>query len=61
MAASDDLEFGRALWSFVRAGGYVCGVREDGSVRYYRFRLPPELGGAGAKLPAEIELFSKAP
>ena len=61
MAASDDLGFGRTLWSFVRAGGYTCGVREDGSVRYYRFKLPLELGGAGTKLPSEIELFSKAP
>lgn len=61
MAASDDVEFGRTLWSFVRAGGYTCGVREDGSVRYYRFSLPSERVGSGARLPAEIELFSRAP
>ncbi|SER32670.1 hypothetical protein [Parafannyhessea umbonata] len=61
MAATDDVAFGRALWSFVRTGGYACGVREDGSMRYYRFTLPAEVDGAEAKLPAEIELFSKAP
>ena len=36
-------------------------AREDGSTRYYRFTLPAEVDGAEAKLPAEIELFSKAP
>ncbi|MBP3883518.1 MAG: hypothetical protein J6D54_01085 [Olsenella sp.] len=61
MAASDDVEFGKALWSFVRSGGYTCGVREDGSVRYYRFKLPTERGDSGATLPVEIELFSRAP
>lgn len=48
MAATDDVEFGKALWSFVRAGSYTCRVREDGSTRYYRFALPLELGGSNA-------------
>ena len=60
MAASDDVAFGKALWSFVRAGGYTCGIREDGSARYYRFRLPEASGGNDDQLPAEIELFSHA-
>ncbi len=60
LAASDDVEFGRALWSFVRDGGYTCGIREDGSARYYRFTLPLERRTAGADLPQEIELFSHA-
>lgn len=61
LAATDDIEFGKALWSFVRAGGYSCGVREDGSARYYRFSLPDEVVGLEPIMPAEIELFSKAP
>jgi hypothetical protein len=61
MAASDDVEFGRALWTFVCAGGYTCALREDGSARYYRFTLPQELDAAYSLLPAEIELFSRAP
>lgn len=61
IAASDDVEFGKALWSFVSAGNYACGVREDGSARYYRFSLPSEHGDSSAELPAEIELFSRAP
>ena len=60
-AVSDDIEFGEALWAFVREGGYTCGVREDGSTRYYRFNLPSEPGNPQAELPAEIELFSRAP
>ena len=59
LAASDDVEFGKRLWSFVRAGSYTCGVREDGSARYYRFTLPSDNGRmAGTDLPQEIELFS---
>ena len=60
MAASDDVEFGKALWSFIRGGGYTYGVRENGSARYYRFWLPEEANVAGTGLPAEIELFSRA-
>ncbi len=61
MAASDDIEFGKTLWSFIREGGYACGVRENGSARYYRFWLPEEANVVGTGLPAEIELFSRAP
>ena len=60
LAASDDVEFGRALWSFVRTGGYTCGFREDGSSRYYRFSLPSERQESGIGMPSEIELFSHA-
>lgn len=52
--------FGRAIWEFVRSGGYEAGRREDGGCVYYRFTLPEGSSNAGV-YPGEIELFARHP
>lgn len=32
--------FGRAMWDFIRAGGYEADRRSEGGCTYYRFTLP---------------------
>lgn len=32
--------FGRAVWDFIRDGGYEAGRRNEGGCTYYRFTLP---------------------
>lgn len=54
-----DASFARTFWAFVQEGGYQCGSRSNGGVRYYRFILSPDSVGYG--YPAMIELFAKHP
>ena len=52
--------FARALWEFVRAGGYEAGKRGERDCSYYRFTLPAGSSQA-LVLPGEIELFARHP
>lgn len=52
--------FARAIWDFVRKGGYEAGRRKDDSCSYYRFALPTESPLAG-DYPGEIEHFARHP
>lgn len=52
--------FGRAVWGFVREGGYEAGKRREGGCTYYRFTLPEDSPNTGA-FPGEIELFARHP
>ncbi len=51
---------GRAIWDFVRDGGYETGKRKEGGCTYYRFTLPADSPHAGT-FPGEIELFARHP
>lgn len=55
-----DASFGRAIWDFVRVGGYVAGKRREGQCAYYRFSLPEGSPFVG-RYPGEIELFARHP
>ncbi|MEG1492776.1 MAG: hypothetical protein RR380_00760, partial [Gordonibacter sp.] len=37
-----DKKFAQTLWSYLSAGGYNCGGRNDTAVKYYRFTLPED-------------------
>jgi hypothetical protein len=50
------VEFGRAFWDFVRAGGYENRQQSTGERRFYRFQKP-----APAGYPFMLELFSRVP
>ena len=52
--------FARAVWAFVRSGGYEAGKRKNGGCSYHRFTLPAESPLAG-EYPGEIELFARHP
>lgn len=60
LSDSMDPAFGKALWNFIREGGYQCGRREDGTARYFRFTLPEESPLRGT-YPVMIELLSRHP
>jgi hypothetical protein len=51
-----DAEFGRAFWTFVKAGGYRLQQTAEGKRRFYRFQKP-----ADEAYPVMLELFSRAP
>ncbi len=51
-----DPAFIRALWGFIRAGGYQTHARDDGHRRVYRFHKP-----ADDRYPTMLELFSRHP
>lgn len=55
-----DPSFGRAIWGFVRSGGYEAWKRKEGNCVYYRFVLPPGSPNVG-EYPGEIELFARRP
>ncbi|WP_304425868.1 hypothetical protein [uncultured Adlercreutzia sp.] len=55
-----DPSFARDFWSFVSAGSYRCGKRDEGRCSYYRFRLPQD-SEVRFSLPAQIELFARHP
>ena len=46
--------FARALWSFVRAGGYEPWASSGGAIRFYRFASPSAPG-----YPRMLELFAR--
>ena len=48
-------EFTKVLWEYIREGGYRCGWKNSGTVRFYRFTEPK------AGYPFMIELFSREP
>ena len=52
--------FGRAVWDFIRDGGYEAGRRNEGGCTYYRFTLPKGSPNVGI-YPGEIELFARHP
>lgn len=52
--------FARALWRFVKEGGYDCWRRAEGGCSYYRFILPKNSSKA-TMLPEQIELFARHP
>lgn len=52
--------FARAIWDFVREGGYEAGKRREGGCTYYRFTLSSGSPNAGT-FPGEIELFARHP
>ena len=52
--------FARALWDYVRTGGYVAGKRGERGCTYYRFTLPAG-SPYSSVLPDEIELFARHP
>lgn len=52
-------DFAEDFWEYIKAGGYLCGGRNDAEVKYYRFTLPDERLGAGN--PTMIELFARHP
>lgn len=49
-------EFGRAIWEFVRSGGYEIQEKSEGGKLFYRFRKPTQ-----PDYPAMLELFSRVP
>lgn len=52
--------FARALWRFVKEGGYDCWRRAEDGCSYYRFILPKNSPKA-TMLPEQIELFARHP
>ena len=55
-----DPSFGRAIWDFIKEGGYESSKRREGGCIYYRFDLPKKSPNKGI-YPGEIELFSRRP
>ena len=55
-----DPSFGRAIWDFIKEGGYESSKRREGGCIYYRFDLPKKSPNEGI-YPGEIELFSRRP
>jgi hypothetical protein len=51
-----DADFARALWDFIRAGGYEIAEKSSGEPVLYRFRNPQD-----ASYPAMIELLARRP
>ena len=51
---SMDDDFGRAIWSFIKAGEYEIRERSSGEPEFYRFKNPGD-----ESYPKEIELFSR--
>ncbi|MCX5684569.1 MAG: hypothetical protein NT049_12895 [Planctomycetota bacterium] len=51
-----DVEFAKAFWRFVAAGGYAAQEAATGEKRFYRFQKP-----ANANYPVMLELFSRVP
>jgi hypothetical protein len=51
-----DVDFARAFWAFVKAGGYQIQESAEGKRRLYRFQKPSD-----PAFPAMLELFSRAP
>ena len=60
LADRSDPGFARALWEFVKDGGYEAGRRSEGGCTYYRFQLPGNSARA-LELPGQIELFARHP
>lgn len=56
LANSAAAEFAKALWAFVRDGGYEPWHSNDGGVHFYRFLRPKKPG-----YPHMIELFARHP
>jgi hypothetical protein len=51
-----DIEFVKAFWEFIRAGGYQNRQRSTGKEVFYRFYSP-----SNTDFPAMLELFSRIP
>lgn len=51
-----DAAFGKAVWEFIRGGGYEIQEKSDGAKVFYRFRKPSD-----PSYPAMLELFSRKP
>lgn len=51
---SMDDDFGRAIWDFIRDGGYKIREKSTGEPEFYRFKSPED-----KSYPKEIELFSR--
>lgn len=51
-----DADFGRKLWSFIEAGGYLERQRGDGDPCFYRFIKPTD-----ASYPHMLEFFAREP
>lgn len=60
LADRSDPGFARALWEFVKDGGYEAGRRSEGGCTYYRFQLPRN-SARTLELPGQIELFARHP
>ena len=56
----EGVEFGTALWTFIKAAGYETGKVDDGKCTYYRFCLP-EGSKQVLDYPGQIELFARHP
>jgi len=51
---SMDEDFGKAIWNFIREGGYKIREKSTGEPEFYRFKSPED-----RSYPKEIELFSR--
>ena len=51
-AMSED--FGKAIWDFIKNGGYKIRQKSNGEPEFYRFKEPID-----SSYPKEIELFSR--
>ena len=51
-----DATFTRAIWDFVRSGGYTARERSSGRPEFFRFSKPKD-----ETYPAMLELFSRKP
>ncbi|MBQ3227291.1 MAG: hypothetical protein IJB43_01775 [Clostridia bacterium] len=51
---SMDEDFGKAIWDFIREGGYKIREKSTGEPEFYRFKSPED-----RSYPKEIELFSR--
>ena len=51
-----DPDFGRALWDFIKSGGYEFQETNEGKKSFYRFRNPRQ-----DEYPVQLELFTKRP
>ncbi len=51
-----DPDFGRALWDFIKSGGYEIQETNEGKKSFYRFRNPHQ-----EEYPVQLELFTKRP
>lgn len=60
LSDSHDPSFARAMWRFVKSGGYYAAKRKNGTCSYYRFTLPKDSPLAG-EYPGQIELFARHP